>query len=108
MFQEKRVFSRIKLPSEVSIRFKDNKYPVKLQNISLQGATILTKNIISLNKGNRCVLKINPIEDGKALKLEALAIYNENDRIGIQFCENKPQAVRNLHQLISTYFGNPE
>ncbi|MBU3914425.1 PilZ domain-containing protein [bacterium] len=108
MFKEKRVFSRIKLPSKVSIKFKDNKYPVKLQNISLQGATLLTKNMISLNKGNRCVLKISPFENEESLKLEALAVYNEEDRIGIQFCENKPHVVRNLHNLISTHFGNPD
>ncbi len=108
MKNEKRVFSRIKLISKTSLYFKKKRYPVKLHNISLQGATVLVDDQIMLNKGNNCLLKINPEGSDITMDLEALTMYHKQNRIGFQFCENSQKTVKELCKLISSNFDKTE
>ena len=108
MSKEKRVFSRIRLPSEASVVFKQKAYPVKLENISLQGATVTTDAKISLVKGNACLLRINTQGNNGSMELEALAMYSDESSIGFQFSENRQSTVRQLHRLISANFEKTE
>ncbi len=108
MTKDKRVFHRIRVPTNTSLVFKDQAYPVQLKNISLQGATVVTEEDINLVKGNSCKLRINPEGSDISMDLDALAMYQRKNRIGFQFSENSPGTVQKLHHLISDNFENTE
>lgn len=108
MAKDKRVFNRIQVPSKALLYFRDQEYPVRLKNISLQGATVITEERINLAKGNACKLRISPEGSNMTMDLEALAMYHNKDRIGFQFSENHPSHVQKLHHLIRSNFENTE
>ncbi len=108
MSKEKRVFSRVKLPADASLIFKKKTYPVKLRNLSLQGATVTTDAKIGLARGNPCRLRINAQQADRTLDLDALAMYYDDDKIGFQFCENRQSTVKQLHKIIRSNFENSE
>ena len=108
MSKDKRVFQRIKISTNTSLKYKSQCYPVTLKNISLQGATVETESDLKLIKGNSCVLKITPEGSDSIMNLEALAMYQNKNCIGFQFSENHPSTIQELHQLISVNFDKTE
>lgn len=105
MNSEKRVFSRIKIPSNSALCYKNKTYRVILKNISLQGATIETEEAVNLAKGNSCVLQINPEGSDSTMDLAAMTMYCKDKNIGLMFSENNPLTVKKLSSIISSNFN---
>ncbi len=108
MSREKRVFSRVRIPSRTLVQFKNKQYPVQLKNISLEGATVISSSSINLSKGNSCILKINPEGSKSSMDLEALTMHYRENHIGFQFGENTPCNIKKLQSLITSNFNNTD
>ncbi len=96
------------MPSETRLTFKNKHYPVKLKNISLEGATVVSNTRIELSKGNSCILRINPEGAKESMDLEAQTMYCRENHIGFQFSENSPAAIQKLQSLIVSNFNNTD
>lgn len=106
MSKEKRVFSRVRIPSKAVLYVKKKPYPVNLRNISLEGATVCSEKAINVGKGNACVLEVLPEGSESPMVLQALTKYKEENCIGFQFSENCPNTINSLRQLVFANFGN--
>jgi hypothetical protein len=105
---EKRNFQRIPFATRAEINCNSNKYHGELLNISLQGALVIGKEKIPLQKGTCCELLIHLPDSDITLQFETDIIYSQKNKFGFKFISEDINTARHLRRLLELNIGSSE
>ncbi|MBW2467015.1 MAG: PilZ domain-containing protein [Deltaproteobacteria bacterium] len=105
---ERRNFQRIPFETEVEINCKKEKYHGELLDISLQGALVCGKEIIPLEKGDKCELTVYLLGSEITLLFNVEIVHKEKDRFGFKFTGEDTETMTHLRRLLELNIGSSE
>jgi len=105
---DRRLFSRIKFDTEISIAINKNTITGNLIDISLQGALIESSSDVSLSKDDKGILTISLGNSTIVLSINVTLAYQKDRDLGFRFAEMELDTVMHLRRLIELNVGDSE
>ena len=105
---ERRHFQRVPFATEAEINCNNKKYHGELLDISLQGALILEKGTIPLEKGNICALSIHLLDSEITLQFDVNLVHREENKLGFRFISEDTETMIHLRRLLELNIGSSD
>jgi c-di-GMP-binding flagellar brake protein YcgR len=105
---ERRNFQRVPFATKAEIDCNCKKYHGELLDISLQGALVLGRGAIPLEKGSRCILSIHLLDSEITLQFEADIVHLQENRFGFKFISEDMETATHLRRLLELNIGSAE
>lgn len=103
--ENRRQFRRITFQAPASLKAAGQVWPVKIEDLSLNGALVSGKYITQIKAAGTVALRIQ-LSDDVSIEMRGEVVYAEGDKAGIQCQQIDLDSVGHLRRLLELNLGN--
>ena len=108
MSQNRRIFSRVKFETNISVCFENRKTDAKLVDISLKGALVQLKQKLSIKHGDVCHLDISLNNDEIVIRIDTELVFHKDFQYGFKFHDIGLDSMTHLRRLVELNIGDSD